>query len=231
MLTAMRARPAAIRSVMPRLAGNASGMAAVEFALLLPLMLLIYLGGFDVMRMVRAADKIESASKTLADLTAQEPTNYPVPASDIATLIQASAIAATPFNDANLTITVSALDLTLNGTTCCNAKVNWSITQGGTLRPCNKTLRQIGPTDAWAIDTIPAKIGTQGIVLVNSLQTYVGSVIVTDVSYSYTGITPGISGLLSKIMWRHSYSVPRIGGQVTLTSTSGLATGQTGASC
>ena len=230
MLTGMRATRTPLRSALPRLARNASGMAAVEFALLLPLLLLIYLGGFDVMRMVRAADKVESASKTLADLTAQEP-NYADPASEISTLIQASAIAASPFNDANLTITVSAIDLSVNGTTCCTAKVNWSITQGGTLRPCNKTLRQIGPTDAWAIDTIPAKIGTQGIVLVNALQTYVSSVIVTDVSYSYTGITPGISGLLSKTMWRHSYSVPRSGGQVTLTSTSGLATGQTGASC
>ena len=212
-------------------ARDTSGMAAVEFALILPLLLLIYLGGFDVMRMVRAADKIESASKTLSDLVAQEQTSSAVPATDIATLIQASLIAATPFNNSNLTVTVSAVDLVLNKGTCCDATVNWSVTQGGTLRPCKTTLRQIGPTDAWAIDTIPAKIGSQGIVLVGALQSYVASAIVTDVSYTYTGLTPGISKFVSRQMWRHSYSIPRIGGQVTLTSTTGLATGQTGIIC
>lgn len=219
------------RGTLARLARDAAGIAAVEFALILPLFLVIYLGGFDVMRMVRAADKIESASKTLADLVAQEQTNSSVPASDIATLIQASAIAAMPFNNANLTVTVSAIDLVVKNGTCCTATVNWSVTQGGTLRPCSKTLRQIGPNDAWAIDTIPAKIGTQGIVLLGTLQSYVASAIVTDISYSYSGVTPGVSKLLSKQMWRHSYAIPRIGGQVTLTSNSGLATGQTGIVC
>ncbi len=219
------------RGALARLAGATTGMAVVEFALILPLLLMIYMGGFDVMRMVRAADKIETTSKTLADLVAQEQTNSSVPASDIATLIQASVIAGMPFNDSNLTVTVSAVDLVVKNGVCCTATVNWSVTQGGTLRPCNTTLRQIGPTDPWAIDTIPTKIASQGIVLVGGLQNYAGSAIVTDVSYTYTGITPVISGLLSRKMWRHSYTIPRVGGQVTLTSTSGLATGQTGIVC
>ena len=230
MLSTLR-RPASAPGSLVRLARNISGMAAIEFALILPVMLLIYLGGFDVMHMVRAADKVESTSKTLADLVAQEQTNSANPASDIATLIQASAIAAIPYNNANLTVTVSAIDLKLNNGVCCVATVNWSVTQGGTLRPCSTTLRQIGPTDPWAINTIPAKIGSQGIVLVGSLQTYVSSAIVTDVSYAYTGITPTISNLLARTLWRHSYAIPRIGGQVTLTSTSGLASGQTGIIC
>ena len=231
MLTALPT-PARRRRAIARLARETSGMAALEFALILPLLALIYLGGFDVMRMVRAADKIESGSKTLADLVAQEQTNSSVPASDIATLIQASAISATPFNNSNLTLTVSAIDLVIKNGVCCTATVNWSVTQGGALRPCSTTLRQIGPTDPWAIDTIPAKIAAQGIVLVGGLQTYVASAIVTDVSYSYTGLTPVVSGLLSRKMWRHSYSsIPRIGGQVTLASTTGLASGQTGIVC
>ena len=218
-------------AALPRLIRDKAGIAAVEFAMILPLMLLIYLGGFDVMRMVRAADKIESASKTLADLVAQEQTNSSVPASDIATLIQASVISAMPFNDTNLAVTVSAVDLVVKNGVCCTATVNWSVTQGGALRPCNTTLTQIGPNDPWKIDTIPAKIAAQGIVLVSGVQTYVGSAIVTDVSYGFTGITPAVSHLLSRKMWRHSYTIPRIGGQVTLASTSGLASGQTGIIC
>lgn len=210
---------------------ESSGVAAVEFAIILPLMLLIYLGGFDAMRLVRCASVVENASKTTADLTAQEGTASANPASDIATILQAATVAAAPFNGTGLTITVSAIDLTVVNSVCCSATVRWSVAQGGSLRPCNTTLTQIGPTATWAVNTIPAKIASQGLVLVNGAQSYAGSVIVTDVSYPYAGVTPVISGFVSTTVWRHSYSIPRLVGQVTLASTSGLATGQTGIVC
>ena len=218
---------------MPALGADRSGVAAIEFALILPVMLVIYLTGFDVARMVRASDKTENASRTLADLTAQEPTNAAVPNSDITTFIQAAALAALPFNNANLTITVSAVDLTLNGVTCCNATVRWSITQGGTLRPCKTTLRQIDPTDVWDPTTIPKKIATQAVVVAGAAQTsiYETAVIVTDVSYTYTGFSPGLSTLISQRIMRHSYSIPRNPGQITLVNGTGLPTGMAANVC
>lgn len=211
-----------------------SGVAAVEFALILPVMLLIYLGGFDIAQMVRAADKTENGSKTLADLTGQEPTTAPVQVSDIATFIQAASIAASPFNSsANLSITVSAVDLALNNNVCCTATVRWSVSQGGALRPCKTTLRQIGPNDPWAVDTIPSKIGSQTVVVAGPLKSniYATSVIVTDVAYVYTGTAPGISKLISRQIMRHSYAVPRNAGQITLVTGSTAPTGMTLNAC
>lgn len=194
-------------------------------------MLLIYLGGLDVARLVRAADKVETASKTLADLVAQEAVVQNTPASNISTFLQAATVAAAPYNDANLMATVSAIDLTLSGGKCCQATVRWSITQGGTLRPCKTVLRAIGASDPWAIDTIPSSIANQTTVPVNGNQTYASAVIVTDVSYLYRGASPLVSKIISQTLWRHAYAIPRLAGQVTLTSTSGLASGQSGAVC
>ena len=207
------------------------GIAALEFALIVPVMLIVYLGAFDTMRMVRAGAKAESASRTAADLVAQEPTGTANPASDIATILQAAVIAAMPFNDPHLSVTVSAIDLTASGTTCCTATVRWSVTQGGTLRPCGKPLLPIAPTAPWTIGTIPAAIANQTMVNVSSGPTWATSVIVTDVSYAYTGISPLISRLTTRTMWRHAYSLPRLTGQVTLISTSGLASNQAGEVC
>ena len=208
-----------------------SGVAAVEFALILPLMLLIYLGGFDAMRMVRAADKAENASRTTADLTAQEPTGSPNPGSDVATILGAAGVAAAPFNGTALAITVSAIDLKVVSGVCCTATVNWSVTQGGTLRPCNTKLRPIPTSMPWAIDTIPATIAMQSTPAVNGTSTYATSLIVTDVIYAYAGISPVISHFTTATISRHSYSIPRLLGQVTLASTSGLGAGQTGIVC
>ena len=210
---------------------DGSGVAAVEFALILPLMLLIYLGGFDAMRMVRAADKAENASKTTADLTAQEQTGSASPASDVAAILGAATVAATPFNGTALTVTVSAIDLKVVNNVCCIATVNWSVTQGGTLRPCKTTLRPISPPTSWAIDTIPATIASQTTPAVNGVATYATSVIVTDVFYTYAGVSPAISHFTTATISRHSYSIPRTLGQVTLSSTSGLGSGQTGIVC
>lgn len=214
-----------------RFRDDRSGIAAVEFALILPLMLLIYLGGLDAMRMVRAADKAENASKTTADLTAQEQTGSPNPASDVATILGAATVAAAPFNGPALQITVSAVDLKVVNNVCCTATVNWSVTQGGTLRPCSTTLRPISPPTAWAIDTIPAAIATQTTPPANGIATYSTAVIVTDVFYAYAGVSPAISTFTTATIARHSYSIPRTLGQVTISSTSGLASGQSGVVC
>lgn len=213
-----------------RLLADQGGAAAMEFAILIPVLLALYLGGFDISRKVNASSKLTQGAQTLSDLTSQETTGQDQPGSDISSFITAATAVMAPFT-AGAKVTVSAVDFKVKNLVCCVATVRWSVTQGGSLRPCGVELRQIAPSASWARDTIPASIATQKIVFVSGLQTFAGSVIVTDVGYTYKSVTPGVAGFLSGTMMKHAYALPRTYGQVTLAAPLRLALGQTGVIC
>ena len=52
-------------------AGDTKGVSAVEFALVLPLMLTLYLGGAELAQAISASRKVTLVSRTVADLAAQ----------------------------------------------------------------------------------------------------------------------------------------------------------------
>lgn len=56
---------------LKRLAGNTKAIAAVEFALVAPLMLTLYLGSVDLSQAITADRKLTSVAGTLGDLLAQ----------------------------------------------------------------------------------------------------------------------------------------------------------------
>lgn len=56
-----------------RLMQDQSGLAYLEFALLLPLLMLLFLGGTEMTRYVQAAQKTDKMTHTVVDLIAQAP--------------------------------------------------------------------------------------------------------------------------------------------------------------
>ncbi|MFT3972254.1 MAG: TadE/TadG family type IV pilus assembly protein [Amaricoccus sp.] len=56
---------------LPRLLRDERGVSALEFALILPLLVLLSVGTIDVSRLVLITQKVQSAAFTLADLTAR----------------------------------------------------------------------------------------------------------------------------------------------------------------
>lgn len=58
-------------AMLRRLVGDRSGVAAVEFALTLPIMITALLGTAEITNLVRSYGKAVSAAQTVADLTAQ----------------------------------------------------------------------------------------------------------------------------------------------------------------
>lgn len=110
-----------------RFAGDDSGVSAVEFALLLPVMLTLYLGGVEVTQAVSIDRKVTLVSRTVADLVAQATT---VSTSDVTDILKASSAVVAPYSATPLKVTVSSV--TIN--TSKKATIDWSSTLGGTAR-------------------------------------------------------------------------------------------------
>ena len=108
------------------LAGDQRGVSAVEFAMLLPLMLTLYLGVVEISQGISAQRKMTMTTRTIADLlsqTSNASNSYVTNALNAATAVMA------PFPDSNLKITVSSVKIA-DGT----ATVSWSDTKNGTVR-------------------------------------------------------------------------------------------------
>jgi Flp pilus assembly protein TadG len=111
-----------------RLAAETRATAAVEFAALLPFMLLLYIGGVEISQGVSADRKVTMTSRTVADL-ASRATNIDNPAMN--DILSASSAVVAPFDPARLIVTVSRVDINANGV----ATICWSDSLNGTPRP------------------------------------------------------------------------------------------------
>ncbi len=110
-----------------RFAADQRGVSALEFALLMPLMITLYLGGVEISQAVSADRKTTLVSHTIGDLVAQ---SADITDSDKTNILNAASSVAYPFPVANLKVTVSSVCIDATG----KATVAWSETLGGTAR-------------------------------------------------------------------------------------------------
>jgi Flp pilus assembly protein TadG len=116
-----------------RLAEDRRGVSAVEFAMLLPLMITLYLGAVEVSQGIGIDRKITLTTRTVADLASQVSS---INNADMTNMLNASATVIAPYDTAPLKVTVSAVAIDANGV----AKVTWSDTLGGTKRAVGSTV-------------------------------------------------------------------------------------------
>jgi Flp pilus assembly protein TadG len=109
------------------------GVSAVEFAMLLPLMLALYLGTVEISQGIGADRKVTLTARTVADLVAQVST---VSNSDMTNSLNAAAAVIAPFSTSNLKVTVSSVSIDGNG----KATIAWSDTLNGTARAKGSTV-------------------------------------------------------------------------------------------
>jgi Flp pilus assembly protein TadG len=95
------------------------GAAAIEFALILPVLVLLYGVGFEVCEAATVNRKLTDTTVQLSNLTSQYTS---VAKADIATIMNASSETMTPFQTGTLSMTLSEVGIDANG----NAKVCWS---------------------------------------------------------------------------------------------------------
>jgi len=109
------------------LAGDERGVSAVEFALILPLMLTLYLGAVELSQGIAADRKVTMTARTTADLVSQVTS---LSTSDMSNSLSAASAVIAPFPVSNLKVTVSSVSIDANS----KATIAWSCTLNGTKR-------------------------------------------------------------------------------------------------
>jgi Flp pilus assembly protein TadG len=116
-----------------RFAGDRLGVSAVEFAIVAPIMIGLYLGCVELASGIAAQRKVSLISSTLANLTSQVNT---ISTSNMTDMLTASTAIIAPFSATNLSVTLSCLKIDANGA----VTVAWSATQNGSARSTGSTV-------------------------------------------------------------------------------------------
>lgn len=144
-----------------QIARSRSGMAAVEFALIAPVMILMFFGTIELCEALNAKARVTRVASTAADLVAQATT---VSSADITNIFNAANAILYPYSSAGAQIVISNIVDDGHG----GAKVLWSNAQ-------NTTPRAVGATVA-----VPA-----GLIVSGSGS----SVILAEITYIYSSPT------------------------------------------
>jgi Flp pilus assembly protein TadG len=141
-----------------RLASDRRGVSAVEFALILPLMMTLYLGGNELSHALTIARKVTHVTSSLGDLITQSKT---ITDADMANILNAATAVMTPYpTGLLLKIKVSGIDIDATG----KATVAWSDAQ-------NDTALTVGAV----VTNLPAAVKTPSTFIVTA-----------EVHYAYT---------------------------------------------
>lgn len=169
---------------------NDRGVAAVEAALLLPVLLTTFIGCTEVTFKIWSTQKAEKLAVTIADVVTQSKT---VSAEGLEQIVSASDRIMEPFtfNTSNGEIFISSIYVPQDETV---AKVNWQCKVEGAIESASK----LGETGDDAV--LP-----DGLVLAER-----DNVIVAEIFFKYTPIMPGLM-FDETVVYRRALFKPRLG--------------------
>jgi Flp pilus assembly protein TadG len=124
-----------------------SGLSAIEFAIILPLMVALNLGCVEVGNGLSAQFKTTLAARTVADLASQYKT---INNATMTSILGASSAVLAPFSSSGVVVIVSEVTTDSKG----NATITWSDALNGTARPAGSSV------------TLPAKVSQPNISLI-----------------------------------------------------------------
>ncbi|MEM7022151.1 MAG: TadE/TadG family type IV pilus assembly protein [Pseudomonadota bacterium] len=176
------------RLAMARAGRCASGNVAVEFALSLPVLMLLMLGSAEMARFVILHQKVDRVAVTTSDLVARAET---IKESDLTDIFDAADYVAQPFDLANLGVVIVSAITNDDGT---GATVAWQRTGGGAA-------------------THTSQIGTEGgaATLFTDFEVREGeTAIIAEVFYDFE---PFLSELIvePQVLYRRAHHRPRLG--------------------
>ena len=165
------------------------GVAAVEAALLLPVLLTTFIGCTEVTFKIWSTQKVEKLAVTIADVLTQSQT---ISSEGLAQVVMASDRIMEPFEfDDEGVIYISSVYVMQDETV---AKVNWQCSTTGSFSALSK-LGQVGDAAVLPPELILAERD---------------NVIVAEIYYKYTPIMPGLM-FDEAIVYRRAFFKPRLG--------------------
>ena len=111
--------------ILRRFGSSTRGVAAIEFAAILPVLAVIFLATFDGGRAIATYMKVRAATYALASITNQYST---IASTDMSSILGASSVIMAPYNSTTPVVRVSQIKIT----SATAATVEWSAPQGGT---------------------------------------------------------------------------------------------------
>lgn len=107
--------PARAPRLFGRFRAERGGVAAVEFALIAPVLVLIYVGSCELARATMAQRRTSLLARTVADLTALGDTTSPMARATMTDILAASNLIYAPFDPAKAAVQVAAIGIYKQG--------------------------------------------------------------------------------------------------------------------
>jgi Flp pilus assembly protein TadG len=127
-MTRFRSVKHGLARLIAQFRGDGRGTSAIEFALLLPVMLTLYIAGTEISNGIAIDRKVTLTARTVTDLVSRSST---ISTADMSDILAASAAVISPYVPNNLSFTVSEIYVDNNG----NAKIwGFSCSYQGTPR-------------------------------------------------------------------------------------------------
>lgn len=119
-----RVRHMGLLTALRRFVRERRGVSAVEFALILPIMIMLFVGGSEVTQGITIKRKVTIATRTIADLVSQASS---VSDAELEAIFDATSSVLAPYSDSPFKMTVTNVYIGDDG----NASVVWSAAHNG----------------------------------------------------------------------------------------------------
>ncbi|MBU1306325.1 MAG: pilus assembly protein [Alphaproteobacteria bacterium] len=182
----------AIRQLVGQFRDARSGVAAVEFALILPIMLLLYIGMVEGSTLIAMDRKVQTVSGAVGDLVARS--DGTISGGTLDDYVKIASGIMTPYSSSGLIQNVSQVKVANDG----KATVDWSVRYVGSSR------QSAGQRAVGSVYNLPSEIVSI------SKGHYV---IVTEAAVSYTPLY-GIVFDKAVNLYRENFFLPRFGAQI-----------------
>jgi len=161
-----------MRGNLHKLLGNQRGTALIEFAMILPIMITLFMGIFEVTRVMSAYMRVANAAQVMADMVAQQ-SSVGDTSSSMTDFCNGSQASMTPYAGTSLKVAVASVTNT-NGT----VTLNWSDVT------CNSATAISNPTSL-ASSLVPNT--NDGVIIVQATYAYTSPIsYVLQSSYTLT---------------------------------------------
>lgn len=123
-----------------RLARERTGAGAIEFAILFPVLVMLYIGAFEITIGLSVSKRVTRAAGTIADIVTQQQS---VTKSALAQMPSVATAMFVPYNTTSLKLKITGITIDAGA----NAKVLWSWAQDGTVPYAKNTTVADVPSD------------------------------------------------------------------------------------